>query len=276
MMKVWKFESNDKEFRITNINREDNKIIREVVGEEKKNWEPVDFITESNRRRNSDFPHIMNGLFAIQDKAKSIIEPYILDKVQFLPINFHDKDVLKEMHIMNVTNIIDCLDEENTQYDIWFDGTRGIVTKEHFFADKLSEDDLLFKIKQTSRSDVYCTDKFKKLIESHKLKGIHFREVWDSETDLALEKEAEVRYEQRIAEINASLDHNLPWSAIGEVLDRGKAVISGRWKLQKDENGDIIMGQLNLDLEYSTWMIPTFYPPVFLEMYWSETEASEI
>jgi len=54
------------------------------------------------------------------------------------------------------------------------------------------------------------TEKFKTLIESHKLKGIHFREVWDSETDLAMEKEAEARYEQRIAEINENLDLNLP------------------------------------------------------------------
>ena len=275
-MKVWKLEADEKEFAINFLNEDDIDKVCQGVGEEKQNWEPVDFVTDSNRRCNSDFPHIMNGLFAVQAKAKSIIEPYIGDKVQFLPINFHDKDAVKEMFIMNVTNIIDCLDEENTQYDIWFDGTRGIITKEHFFADKLSEDDLLFKIKQTYRKRVYCTEKFKTLIESHKLKGIHFREVWDSETELAVEKEAEARYEQRIAEINANLDHNLSWSAIGEVLDRGKAVISDRWKLQKDKDGDIIMGQLNLDLEYSNWMVPTFYPPVFLEMRWSEVEVSEI
>lgn len=274
MMKVWKLEADDKEFILRIANPDDSKKLMFMEGEQ-DNWEAIDFITEKNRRRNSDFPHIISGILGVQAKAKLIIEPYIEDKARYLPINFLDKDETKEMFIIFVTNIIDCLDEDNTEYRIRHDGSKGMMIKESFISEKLTNDDLLFKIKQSFTS-IYCTDKFKKIIESHKLKGIHFREVWDSETDLAMEKEAEARYEQRVAEINANLDHNLPWSAIGEVLDRGKAVISDRWKLQKDENGDIIMGQLNLDLEYSNWMIPTFYPPVFLEMYWSETEASEL
>lgn len=59
-----------------------------------------------------------------------------------------------------------------------------------------------------------------------------------------------------------------------EHVNQGKAVVSGKWKMQLDSEGQFWLGELTLDLKYQ-WISPVFIPPVLLGYLWHEVEKTE-
>ncbi|WP_434748252.1 hypothetical protein [Paenibacillus amylolyticus] len=57
-------------------------------------------------------------------------------------------------------------------------------------------------------------------------------------------------------------------------MDQGKTMISGRWKMKLDDQGQFWLGELLKDLSYQ-WMMPTYIPPVLLLESWHEVKSSE-
>jgi len=49
---------------------------------------------------------------------------------------------------------------------------------------------------------------------------------------------------------------------------------SGKWKLQTDDKGTVLLGTLEDDLKYH-WIDPIYIPSVLLDCKWHEVERSE-
>jgi hypothetical protein len=86
--------------------------------------------------------------------------------------------------VLNVTYVIDCLDEAKSEFidpDL-----PHMIDKYVFHADRL--DYSLFKIPETMSGEILTVeglvspdDEFKPLVEKHGLKGLRFEELWSSE-----------------------------------------------------------------------------------------------
>jgi len=118
---------------------------------------------------------------------------------------------------------------------------------------------------------VYVTQPFIDFIEKHKIKGFDFVEIWDSEYTVEKEQEQKLLYQKRITEINNQLDEKLDWEAIAPLLNQGRAFISDVYKIQYNSKGELVLGNLQLDLTYN-WMIPIYLPPIILDYKWCEVE----
>lgn len=130
-------------------------------------------------------------------------------------------------------------------------------------------------IKEEVGISVYVIDKLRGFVLQSDLKGYQFIEVWDSENTVEVEKEKKLRFEQKMEEIEQTTSTKVQWGTAHEWVENGKAVASGEWKLQKDKNGRILLGQLTMDLKY-VWIDPMYYPPILFGLLWHEVERSDI
>lgn len=121
----------------------------------------------------------------------------------------------------------------------------------------------IFKIPEQPTIRVFVSDVFRQRISEAKLKGFNFIEVWDSE-----EKDKETK------EIPLIVGH-IPYVDATKLVLNGKAIASGKWKVQKDKTGNILIGELLDDGKYH-WIDPVYYPPIFHDMLWLEVELSDI
>ncbi|WP_414813289.1 imm11 family protein [Paenibacillus sp. Soil766] len=83
---------------------------------------------------------------------------------------------------MNVTKVIDCLDENASEIE--YTG-RGKVIKIHKYVlhpNKLHGANI-FKIPQEKNRYIYITDDLKNYLENSDLKGFEFDLVWDSDSE---------------------------------------------------------------------------------------------
>ncbi len=92
----------------------------------------------------------------------------------------------EKLYFLNVTNCINVLDKNNTTYHIYPDGTKGRI-KDYSFHEKRIGGAPLFKIPETSKSDILCFegitdswDEFKGRYDELGFTGLQFTELYDS------------------------------------------------------------------------------------------------
>jgi len=73
-----------------------------------------------NKRVITDYVPNDLSWFIVTDKLKSIIESMKNNKVQYLPIRARSKDESEvlDLHLVNICNIVDALDLENSKYSV--------------------------------------------------------------------------------------------------------------------------------------------------------------
>ncbi|MEF2247072.1 imm11 family protein [Paenibacillus sp. IITD108] len=278
-MKVWEMKSDLKTLVIMPlIYLEDNvdfSILDEYSskirfdGSFVNDWKPFEFVSSHRKKSKSDIVYIRSGTPVFTKNAKEKLSPYISDAVQFLPIE-HEL----ELYLVNVINVIDAVDFSRSicsDYSI-----KGFSEFEKIiFYEDIVKTQMIFKIKENSINYVYVTDAFKEIVERSKLKGFEFIEVWDSEMTTEIEAGMKRTFKDAVDQ-NSQFDENsLDWNNAYLLVESDKAVASGEWKLQKDKNGQIILGRLTVNLSY-VWMDPDYYPPIVLTLKWNEVEKSDI
>jgi hypothetical protein len=114
---------------------------------------------------------------ACDDITLEKINHSIRDEVEYLPIYKPDM----RLNLLNITNIIDCLNVGGSNVKYSSDGIHIIYEKKlAFYTDKLIGVNL-FKIPELVYSHDFATDRFKNLIESAGLTGLEFQLVYDDE-----------------------------------------------------------------------------------------------
>lgn len=232
------------------------------------NWTPVKVVTLS-RKHNNDFPYLMPGLPIISEKAKNVIQDLVEFDVEFLPL-LHSEFIL---FAMNVINIMDCVDWNRSERRKYSDGSLGHITKLVLDFEKIP-DRHIFKIKEMASTKVFVTESFKNLIEKNNLKGLDFSRFYDSAFTEEKERQQQREYEEALAGIERSKGMEFNYEEALNKTHEGLAVASGQWKMQRDDQDRLWLGQLNLELSYQ-WLMPVYIPPILLTYSWHVVERSK-
>jgi hypothetical protein len=123
---------------------------------------------------------LIANTLAFEDEAAAEVQLCLDQSGQQFKLPVDDRKLI----ILNVTYVIDCLDQEKTELadpDLPF-----MIDKYEFHADRL--DYSLFKIPQTMRGEIltvegiaHPNEEFKPLVEKYGLKGLRFEEIWSSD-----------------------------------------------------------------------------------------------
>ena len=104
---------------------------------------------------------------------------------EILPIKVERE---KELYLLNVLECMNGLDYEKTIWDYYNDGTKGRILKFGFRPERVINEASIFKIPEENSADIFCysdvkdpEDEFYHIYHQHKLTGLIFEEVYNSE-----------------------------------------------------------------------------------------------
>lgn len=127
----------------------------------------------------TDMPYLGKGYFAVQDRFLSKWDAICKGSYEKLRLLSEDGD----FSLINITNVIDCLDLKNMNYKVYKGNKTRIQKVDKFiFVKKQIENEVVFKIQNYSIGHIFCTDIFKNQMEKEGIKGLHYEKVW-SDTD---------------------------------------------------------------------------------------------
>ncbi|WP_025680178.1 imm11 family protein [Paenibacillus massiliensis] len=278
-MKIWKIGAGDS-IGVgieDDLNPDIRDLLRSISFGEKINhqWKPLNVFhdKEMGKGKYSYFPRLTPGKLVLNDEALSILKPLIVDLVEILPLQ-NDK---YNFFICNVTNILDCLDHTKS-VPIISRASNKVFSYEHMYLHKdlvvESERRHIFKIPELVRTEIYVSDEFRNAVLEAGLKGLNFNLVWDSEFTKEDELAQKERYDHFLAELEKNKGIEMDWNTAMKLLNEGKAVASAHWKLKKDENKELQVGNLTYDLDYDFAKL-VYIPPILLDLKWHEVERGE-
>ncbi|OXM13452.1 imm11 family protein [Paenibacillus herberti] len=266
-MKIWTLKSNAK-YSVTFKERKAD--LDFCTGEYINNWNR----TEMNVVRKgfgNNYPRFLQRIPAMSKKVYEILKEYMKDQIQPLEVLVGDKEYVL-INVLNITNAVNYDQSDTVRYE---DGTVVAFKKIVFVEERIEGN--IFKVKESANTDVFVTDVFRDAVLKTKIKGIDFELEWDSEEDVEetarIEAERIRNYERRIAEIDSYQGPRFSWSEAYPMVEQGRAMVSGKWKLQADSKGEVLIGSIIHDGSY-TWNNPIFIPPVLLYLPWHEAEKS--
>lgn len=103
-----------------------------------------------------------------------VIKPLVLKAAQILPAKWE----AQKLFVLNVTNVIDCLDHEKSKVKRFAGSGRIMRVEEYAFYREMLKNASIFKIPEEAHTHPYVTDAFKDLIEQNGIKGFQFVPVW--------------------------------------------------------------------------------------------------
>ncbi|EFM09650.1 hypothetical protein PaecuDRAFT_3699 [Paenibacillus curdlanolyticus YK9] len=254
--------------RLTTCDEQGDAVLDHFNGEPMASWYRPIKLSIQRKGKEHDFPAILPGVLIFSKKARTIVEPLVGEHVEFLAVD-HSEMPDFEINMVNVTNVIDALDYEHTEFRYYSTGEMADYEKPAFQFDKIKNSPIFRVPERTVR--IYVTDEFRDLVLKHKLKGLDFEEVWDSEVTDDMEQERQRQYEAHLAEIENNKGTEVGFDEAVAQAEAGKAMASGKWKLQADSTGNVLLGDLTFSGDYD-WIDPIYYPPILLELRWHEVE----
>jgi hypothetical protein len=140
-------------------------------------WEPVPMEwkparVRKNRGKPVDFIGLMGHGLAFSDRAAEALAPLIGYTIELLPLAY---DGPGRFQVVNILDIVDCLDEERSKVRRYSDGEIMIVEK-YAFKPGSTDGHHLFKCKQCLLHDLVSAE-FKALVEEKGLVGAYFKPV---------------------------------------------------------------------------------------------------
>jgi hypothetical protein len=226
-------------------------------------WGDIKFLTH-HKGKPSDIPDFSSGKPVFSRKALDALEGLLDGSAQILPI-IHDQH---ELYMINVLQVLDAIDYEHSIIDRFENGTFRNIIDYAFWENKLIGQHI-FKLPELRLIRVFVSDLFRERCLSAGLHGFKFIEVWDSENSRSTESTPAA-----VRGIEDNAVSSMPYADAVQLLLNGKAIASGKWKLQKDNTGNILLGELlEEDGEYN-WIDPVYYPPIFHELKWQKVESS--
>ncbi len=145
-----------------------------------QSWAPpsVKVLRDDKFNRNlppGDFPHLAVAVPVFSLRAINVLRDMLEENGQILPLSCAEG----EYYAFNVTTFIDALDESHSEVERFESSGRIMqVLKYAFFSDRLAGA-TIFKIPQFPGSEVYVTDKFRKLVIDNSLLGFKFVNLWE-------------------------------------------------------------------------------------------------
>ncbi|WP_217592459.1 DUF1629 domain-containing protein [Cohnella sp. GbtcB17] len=229
-------------------------------------WGELKF--HSTKGLDLDMIALSAGTLALSKKAIMATQDLLADQVETLPLE-HDS---LELFAINVLNVVPALDRSRSEIRLWPDGGIRMITR-YAFSQEMIKDCAIFKVPEFISTYIFVTEAFRERVLQHNLTGFRFIELWDSEANPAAKEMQRQRYLERLAEIERTKGPEYSFAEVTERMRKeNKAAISGKQKLQLDENDSLLIGDLLEDTLTYAWMDPIYIPPIFLGMKWHLVE----
>jgi hypothetical protein len=106
----------------------------------------------------------------VSQRAKAALEPVLGKEAEFRAIG---RILNEDYYIMNVTNLVDCLDESNSKIVYSDDDGRVLSVRQAVFLRRRMGDVSLFKVPQ-DMGRIYATDRLVEVVRKIKLTGVGF------------------------------------------------------------------------------------------------------
>jgi hypothetical protein len=140
-------------------------------------WEPVpmerSYATERrNRGKPVDIIQLMGLGLTFSDRAVEVLTPLVGDVIELLPLAYDGPGYFQ---VVNMLDIVDCLDEERSVLDHYTSGLLASV-KKYVFKPGSTDGHHLFKCKQWGLHNLVSA-KFKARVEENGLVGAYFTPV---------------------------------------------------------------------------------------------------
>ena len=138
-----------------------------------KNWKPIEInaIVESKEDALlliGDYPKFDEPL--ISEDALDILLPFMKKYIELLDIKILGEKLKCNYYLLNVLNILDCLDLNKSMID-WASDSSGITNvKEYTFKEDQLKNSFIFRIKGYEKN-IYVNEEFKNLVDKNNLQG---------------------------------------------------------------------------------------------------------
>lgn len=119
-------------------------------------------------RRKGDFPSLASHIPIISSRALGVLGDLLEPSGQLFPLH----DVEGEFFLMNVTRVVDVLDERTSEIDRFRDGRIMSIERAAFLPQ--ADDEPIFRIPQTPEMDVFVNDRFRIRVLEAGLEGLRF------------------------------------------------------------------------------------------------------
>jgi hypothetical protein len=120
----------------------------------------IEVFVESRKKKAqplADISALTPGALALNDKAKTALEPFLAQFGQMLEMDCEGEP----RWFYNVTNVLSCIDEERSEKR-----PTGALSKEEFFDDKVPTEPAVFKDPLTAPVKIYVNEAAKAALES--------------------------------------------------------------------------------------------------------------
>lgn len=266
IMKVWRVLSDNNTRGVYGVGDRVFDIFTDFVGEPMNITDVIKLAIEE-KGKFYDLPYMGGGSLVFSEKSFEVLGKMIAEEVQFI-----DAEIVQDkckLTLINVFNVMDAIDYDRSIPERRLSGRVKGFKKLNFKLEAINSRNL-FKTPE-SGIRIYATDNFRDAVLASKLGGLEFVEVWDSERNDEMEIEDQRRYEVYLEEIekNKGIEYN--WEEAVELINRGKVVISGPWKMKVDENEVIQIARLSMDCNYN-WINSNIIPPILLGLKWHVKE----
>lgn len=145
-----------------------------------KKWRRVELHFSEPLWPRADFYTFQPGVFVCNERAKSLLGPALAKAGEFLPVFIEGE--AEAHYFFNVTDCGSYIDPARSIWECHVDypedlenPTNGILVAPAFDPKRIKKQ-TIFKIPE--KSEIYCVEQFKTLVDKHKLKGLRFQLAW--------------------------------------------------------------------------------------------------
>lgn len=110
--------------------------------------------------------------FILNESSFRILYLYIKDHTQIFKIQHQDG----LLYVINVTDVIDCLDYNQSDIKYFSSSNRVMRVIKYVFINSKLKNAIIFKLPEFP-SSIYVTEEFKKVVEDNQIKGFKFEEL---------------------------------------------------------------------------------------------------
>ena len=150
-----------------------------VDGTPIKTWHPLEvfFDEEEAQLSAGDFPSLFGNIPVLSQRAVQVLQPLIAGDGELLPLECAEG----QYFILNVTNVVDGLNEAASEIVRFPDGKKVLDIKQFVFVPAKVQNVNIFKLPQTPLGQVFVTDGFVEAVRDASLVGVNFVWLWSSE-----------------------------------------------------------------------------------------------
>jgi hypothetical protein len=150
-------------------------------------WQEFEVYVQNPKTKAENFYSMPSGILVCDGYALELCRTVFEMSGEILPIKVERG---KELYIINILECMNGLNYETTEWDYYKDGTKGRILKFGFHPERVLNESSLFKIPETSKTDIFCwadikhpDDEFYHIYHNNNLTGLIFEELYNSESN---------------------------------------------------------------------------------------------